>query len=106
MTDNSLLKEILDSLHDVDTINLFASANGLTGDTEVENRLKELEWNQHIDNLWNELLFDLEPTSKRPRQSLDNDQPSTSVQSGGGVKKGNLISYGKGKRGPFKKSSP
>lgn len=30
MTDNSLLKEILDSLTDVDTINLFAAANALS----------------------------------------------------------------------------
>lgn len=84
MSSNSLLKEILDSLKDVDTINLFAAANGLTGDTEVENRIKELEWNGHIDNLWNELLFDLDPACKKPRQSLDNDQPSTSIQVGGG----------------------
>lgn len=41
MADN-LLKEILDSLTDVDSINLFAAANGLTGDTEVENRLREV----------------------------------------------------------------
>lgn len=67
MTDNSVLKEILDSLTDVDTINLFAAANGLTGDIEVENRIKELEWNEHIDHLWEELLLDLEPASKRPR---------------------------------------
>lgn len=84
MADHSLLKEILDSLMDVDTINLFAAANGLTGDTEVKKRLKELEWNHHIDNLWEELLSDLEPASKRQRHSLDNDQPSTSIQSGGG----------------------
>lgn len=84
MTDNSVLKEILDSLTDVDTINLFAAANGLTGDMEVENRIKELEWNEHIDHLWEELLLDLEPASKRPRQSPDNDQSSTSVQLGGG----------------------
>lgn len=84
MTDNSVLKEILDSLTDVDTINLFAAANGLTGDIEVENRIKELEWNEHIDHLWEELLLDLEPASKRPRQSPDNDQSSTSVQLGGG----------------------
>lgn len=51
MSHHSLLKEILDSLTDVDTINLFAEANGLTGDTEVENRLKELDWNRHIDTL-------------------------------------------------------
>lgn len=85
MVYNSLLKEILDSLTDVNAINLFAAANGLTGDTEVENRLKELKWNQHMDNLWEELLLDLEPASKRPRQSFDDDdKPSTSVQSGGG----------------------
>lgn len=84
MSHHSLLKEILDSLTDVDTINLFAEANGLTGDTEVENRLKELDWNRHIDTLQEELLLDLEPASKRLRQSLDNDQSCTSVQSGGG----------------------
>lgn len=84
MASNSLLKEILNSLTDVDTIHLFAAANGLTEDTEVENRIKELEWNQHIDNLWEEFLLDMEPASKRPKQSPDNDQPSTSVQWGGG----------------------
>jgi hypothetical protein len=81
MADNSLLKEILDSLTDVDTITLFAEANGLTGDSDVENRLKELEWNKHIDDLWEEVLLDIEPSSKRSRQD---DQPSTSFQSGGG----------------------
>lgn len=50
MGDNGLLKEILDSLNDVDTINLFAEANGLTGDTDVENRVRELEWEEHINS--------------------------------------------------------
>lgn len=50
MGDNGLLKEILDSLIDVDTINLFAEANGLTGDTDVENRVRELEWEEHINS--------------------------------------------------------
>lgn len=95
MASNSLLKEILNSLTDVDTIHLFAAANGLTGDTEVENRKKELEWNQQIDNLWEELLLlDREPASKRPKQSPDNDQPPTSVQVGM-MKLRNLILYGK-----------
>lgn len=80
---DGLLKEILDSLTDVDAINFFAAANGLTGDAEIENRIKEVEWNQHIDNLWEELLLDLELASKRPRQSDDDDQASTSVQWGG-----------------------
>lgn len=77
MADN-LLKEILDSLTDVDSINLFAAVNGLTGDTEVENRLREVEWNHHIDNLWEEILLDLESAPKRPRQSDEDDQPCTS----------------------------
>lgn len=102
MTSNSLLKEILNSLTDVDTIHLFAAANGLTGDTEVENRKKELEWNQQIDNLWEELLLDREPASKRPKQSPDNDQPSTSVQVGM-MKPRNLILYGKKKPAPIKR---
>ena len=83
MADDNLLKEILDSLTDADAINLFAAANGLTGDTDVVNRLKELEWNKHVDDLWEEILLDLEPLSKKSRQ-LTNDQPSTSCQSGGG----------------------
>jgi hypothetical protein len=40
---DGLLKEILDSLTDVDTINFFAAANGLTGDAVIENRIKEVE---------------------------------------------------------------
>lgn len=79
MADGSLLKEILDSLHDVDSINFFAAANGLTGEDEVENRLKEV----HIDNLWEELLLDLGPDFKKPRHSFDIEGPSTSIQSGG-----------------------
>jgi hypothetical protein len=63
MAESSLLKEILDSLSDVDTINLFAEANGIMGDPEVEKRLKEV----HIDNLWEELLFDMRLVYKRPR---------------------------------------
>lgn len=42
--DGSLLKEILDSLEDHDIVQLFAAANGLIGDAEVENRLRELQW--------------------------------------------------------------
>ena len=83
MAGNTLLKEILDSLHDVDTINLFAPANGLSGASEIDHRLKEIEWNQHKVNLWNKLLFDLEPTPKKPRQSPNNGQQSISVQSRG-----------------------
>lgn len=79
MADGSILKEILDSLHDVDSINFFAAANGLTRDDEVENRLKEV----HIDNLWEELLLDLGPDFKKPRHSFDIEGPSTSIQSGG-----------------------
>ena len=82
MADDNLLKEILDSFTDADAINLFAAANGLTGDTDVVNRLKELEWNKHVDDLWEEILLDLEPLSKKSRQLTD-DQPSTSCQSGG-----------------------
>lgn len=74
----------MDSLTDEDTINLFAEASGLVGDVEVENGLKDLKWDQHIDSLWAEILLDQEPASKRSKQSLDDDQPSTSTQSGGG----------------------
>lgn len=65
----------------MDTINLFAEANGLTGDTDVENRLRELEWENYIDSLWEELPV-IEPDAKKSRQ--DDDQPSSSIQSGGG----------------------
>lgn len=88
MSDGSLLKEILDSLTDPDTIQLFALANGLVGDAEIENRLrelqqeKELEWETHIDDLWQEVLSAMESPAKKPRLSIDDDQPSTSGQSG------------------------
>ena len=90
MSDGSLLKEILDSLTDPDTIQLFALANGLVGDAEIENRLrelqqeKELEWETHTDDLWQEVLSAMESPAKKPRLSIDDDQPSTSGQSGGG----------------------
>lgn len=84
MGDSSLLKEILDSLNDVDTINMFAAAQGLTGDIEVENRLKELGWENYINSLWEELVPVQEPTIKKSRQILNEDQPSTSAQSGDG----------------------
>lgn len=51
MADDSLLKEILDSLNDTDAVQLFAAANGLVGDAEVEDRLKELNWEKHIEDL-------------------------------------------------------
>lgn len=51
MADGSLLKEILDSLKDPDVVQIFAAANGLVGDAEVENRLRELQWEKHIDDL-------------------------------------------------------
>lgn len=84
MANGSLLKEILDSLEDPDVIQLFAAANGLVGDIEVENRLRELKWDKHIDNLWQEVLSDMESPSKKIRHSIDDDQPSTSGQAGGG----------------------
>lgn len=43
MADDSLLKEILDSLEDPDSVQLFAAANGLIGDAEVEDRLRDLQ---------------------------------------------------------------
>lgn len=82
MENDSLLKEILDSLSDVDTINLFAEANGLTGDTDVENRLRELEWDDYINSLWEELLPVIEPSAKKSRHG--DGQPSSSIQSGAG----------------------
>lgn len=56
----SFLKEILDFLIDVDIINFFVVVNGLIGDIEVENWLKEFDWNWYIDILWEEFFFDLE----------------------------------------------
>jgi hypothetical protein len=58
--------------------------NGLVGDVEVENRLRELEWEKNIDNLWQEVLSDMESPTKKIRRSLDDNQPSTSGQAGGG----------------------
>lgn len=85
MAANSLLKDILDSLEDPDTIQLFAAANDLVGDVEVENRLQELEWERHINDLWQEVVQELDAPAKRPRLTLDaDDQPSTSGQSGEG----------------------
>lgn len=46
MAQDSLLKEILDTLEDPYTVQLFATANGLVGDAEVENRLRELQWDK------------------------------------------------------------
>lgn len=70
MTDSSLLREILDSLNDPDTVQFFAAANGLVGDAEVENRLRELQWGKHIDNLWQEVLSDMESPPKKNRVIL------------------------------------
>lgn len=85
MAQDSLLKEILDTLEDPDTVQLFAAVNDLLGDVEIENRLSELQWEKHIDNLWQELLSDMDPPAKKNRQSIDDgNQPSTSGQSGGG----------------------
>jgi hypothetical protein len=70
----SLLKEILDSLEDPDEVQFFAAVNGLIGDVEVVNRLRELQqekqlqWENHIENLWQEVLphiFDAESPSKK-----------------------------------------
>lgn len=85
MADGSLLKEILDSLKDPDVVQIFAAANGLVDDAEVENRLRELQWEKHIDDLWQEVLSEMESPAKKNRRSLDDsDWPSTSGQSGGG----------------------
>lgn len=66
MVDN-FLKEILDLLIDVDFISFFVVVNGFIGDIEVENWLREVEWNYYIDNLWEEIFFDLEFVFKRLR---------------------------------------
>ena len=56
MAQESLLKEIMDSLENLYEVQLFATANGLVGDVEVENRLRELQqekqlqWENHIDS--------------------------------------------------------
>lgn len=81
MADQSLLKEILNSLHDPETIQLFAAVNGLTGDREIEDRLRELQWEKHIDDLWQEVLSEMESPAKKPTLD-DSDQPSTSGQLG------------------------
>lgn len=73
MAENSLLKEILDTLSDPDTVTFFAAVHGLVGNSEVEHRLKELEWNEHIENLWQEVLPAIQPSLKRLQ-----DKPSTS----------------------------
>lgn len=80
MAENSLLKEILDTLSDPDTVKFFAAVHGLVGNSEVEHRLKELEWNEHIENLWQEVLPAIQPSLKRLQDSLDDDddKPSTS----------------------------
>ena len=59
MANDSLLKEILDSLTDPESIQFFATANGLVGDEEVENRLRELQWERHVDDLWQEVRRDI-----------------------------------------------
>uniref|UniRef100_A0A8W8MIW4 Uncharacterized protein n=1 Tax=Magallana gigas TaxID=29159 RepID=A0A8W8MIW4_MAGGI len=85
MAAGSLLKEILDSLEDPDVVQLFAAANGLVGDAEVEYRLRELHWEKHIEDLWQEVLSEMESPAKKSRPTLaDDDQPSTSVQLGAG----------------------
>lgn len=79
MAENSLLKEILDTLSDPDTVTFFAAVHGLVGNSEVEHRLKKLEWNEHIENLWQEVLPAIQPSLKRLQDSLDDDdKPSTS----------------------------
>lgn len=65
MEEESLLQEILNSIDDLETLRLFATANNLVGDVEIENRLRELQWDKHVDDLWQEVLMDLEPPSKR-----------------------------------------
>lgn len=41
--------------------------------------MKELEWNEHIENLWQEVLPAIQPSLKRLQDSLDDDdKPSTS----------------------------
>ena len=76
MAQESLLKEILDILENLDEVQLFAAANGLVGDVEVENLLrklqqeKQLQWENHIDNLRKDVLPDIfeteSPTKKNP----------------------------------------
>ena len=90
-----MANEILDSLTDPESIQFFATATGLVGDVEVENRLWELQWERHVDDLWQEVrrdIFDMESSTKKPRCSLDDrDQPSTSGQSGSGVNSGDPL---------------
>lgn len=48
------------------TVHFFAAANGLTGDVQVEDQLRELQWEKHIDDLWLEFLSNMEsPANKK-----------------------------------------
>lgn len=106
MAANSLLKDILDSLEDPDTIQLFAAANGLVGDVEVENRLQELEWERHIDKLWQEVVQQLDAPAKRPRMTLDaDDQPVDNSEVGMNLLKNRTL-YGRRTRGLIKRTWP
>lgn len=52
MVENSFLKEIFDILSDLDMVKFFVVVYGFVGNLEVEYWLKELEWNEYIENLW------------------------------------------------------
>lgn len=92
MADGSILKEILDSLHDVDSINFFAAANGLTGDDEVENRLKETT----LIIYGRSFFLILDPILRNLDTPLTLKVPLPAFSQGVGMKKKrNLILYGR-----------
>lgn len=48
-------------------------------------QLRELQWEKHIDDLWQEVLSKMEYPAKKSRRTLaDGDKPSTRGQFGGG----------------------
>lgn len=71
MENDSFLKEILDFLSDVDIINFFVEVNGFFGDVDVENRLRELEWEDYINLLWEEFFLVIEFDVKKFRYDDD-----------------------------------
>lgn len=77
------------------TRTLFNSSQQPTvylGDVNVQNRLQELEWERYIDDLWQEVVQELDDPAKRTRLTIDGDaQPSTSGGGNEPIEKPNFV---------------
>lgn len=88
------------------TRTLFNSSQQPTvylGDVNVQNRLQELEWERYIDDLWQEVVQELDAPAKRTRLTIDGDAHRLPAEVGMNLLKSRTL-YGRRTQGLIKRT--